>query len=237
MYYVYVITNLINNKKYIGMSINKKSWYREHYYGSGKLIKQAIVKYGKENFKKEIIKEFQNEIDTRDYERYLIQETNAVDDYMYYNLCCGGYGGAVKGHIVTEETRQKISNNRKGIKHTKETKKIISLKTKGINNRNQESLNKMSNSMKEHWSNLSSDKRKEIGEKISLSNKGKTPSDETREKLSKCNATLTKEQVIEIFNIVVNKEKTYKELSIIYGINQSCICDIIKKRSYKWVWN
>lgn len=237
MYYVYVITNLINNKKYIGMSINKKSWHREHYYGSGKLIKQAIVKYGKENFKKEIIKEFDNELETRNHERYLIQETNAVDDPIYYNLCCGGHGGGVKGHIVTEETRQKISKNRKGIKHTEETKKIISLKKKGINNRNQESLDKMSKSMEKYWANLSEDKRKEIGNKITLSNKGKITSDETKEKLSKNNATLTREQIIEITNLVNNKEKTYKEISLIYGVNQSCVCDIIKKRSYKWVWN
>ena len=236
MYYVYVITNLINNKKYIGMSINKKPWHREHYYGSGKLIKQAIVKYGKENFKKEIIKEFENEIDTRDYERYLIQETNAVDDSMYYNLCSGGYGGGVKGHIVTEETRNKISNKLLGHTVTDETIEKMS-KNRKTKEYTEDMRNIISNSMKEHWSNLSSDKRKEIGEKISFSNKGKVPSEETKEKLSKYNATLTKEQIIEITNLVINKEKTYKEISLIYGINQSCICDIIKKRSYKWVWN
>ena len=52
VYYVYEITNKINNKKYIGKHtarlINNK------YYGSGLAIKRAIKKYGKENFKKEI---------------------------------------------------------------------------------------------------------------------------------------------------------------------------------------
>ncbi len=236
MYYVYIVVNLINGKKYIGMSINKKPQFKENYYGSGKLIKQAIVKYGKENFKKEIIKEFDNELETRNYERYLIQETNAIDDPMYYNLCAGGYGGGVKGHIVKDEIRQKISNKLKGHIVKEETKVKISSRNKG-KKIEQLTLNKMSNSMEKYWANLSDLKRKEIGNKISLSNKGKSPSDGTKEKLSKYNATLTKEQVIEIINLAINKEKTYKEIALIYGINQSCICDIIKKRSYKWVWN
>lgn len=48
--YVYKITNLINGKTYVGQRkiVRDKTW--EDYYGSGKLIKQAITKYGKENF-------------------------------------------------------------------------------------------------------------------------------------------------------------------------------------------
>lgn len=53
--YVYKITNLINGKTYVGQRkiVRDKTW--EDYYGSGKLIKQAIAKYGKENFLKELI--------------------------------------------------------------------------------------------------------------------------------------------------------------------------------------
>lgn len=48
---IYKTTNLINNKIYIGQD----SKNRPNYYGSGNLIKRAIQKYGKENFKKEIL--------------------------------------------------------------------------------------------------------------------------------------------------------------------------------------
>ena len=44
MAYVYIITNIINKKKYVGSS--RKPQIDENYYGSGKLIKKAIDKYG-----------------------------------------------------------------------------------------------------------------------------------------------------------------------------------------------
>ena len=48
---IYLITNLINGKQYIG--VEKK--YKPEYFGSGKLVKEAIKKFDKENFKKEIL--------------------------------------------------------------------------------------------------------------------------------------------------------------------------------------
>ena len=48
---IYKISNLINNKFYIGQDIKNNP----KYFGSGKLITVAIKKYGKENFKKEIL--------------------------------------------------------------------------------------------------------------------------------------------------------------------------------------
>lgn len=64
---IYCITNTINNKKYIGQSTNiNKRWLRHlqgsfnpHIYKSdyNTLIHRAIRKYGKENFKLEILEE------------------------------------------------------------------------------------------------------------------------------------------------------------------------------------
>ncbi len=45
--YIYLTTNLINKKKYVGQ--HKSSKFDERYKGSGKLIKKAFKKYGKEN--------------------------------------------------------------------------------------------------------------------------------------------------------------------------------------------
>ena len=46
--YIYVTTNLINSRKYIGQ--HAKPEFDESYYGSGTALKPAIKKYGKENF-------------------------------------------------------------------------------------------------------------------------------------------------------------------------------------------
>ena len=51
--YIYKTTNLINGKIYIGQ--HKSSSFDTNYYGSGKLLIKALKKYGKENFKIELI--------------------------------------------------------------------------------------------------------------------------------------------------------------------------------------
>ena len=51
--FIYITTNNVNGKKYIG----QKKYYGNHevYIGSGVELKNAINKYGKENFTREII--------------------------------------------------------------------------------------------------------------------------------------------------------------------------------------
>lgn len=48
---IYLITNRINSKQYVGRNETDSL----NYFGSGKYLNRAIEKYGKENFKKEIL--------------------------------------------------------------------------------------------------------------------------------------------------------------------------------------
>jgi len=48
---IYKSTNLVNGKFYVGQ--DSKNY--PDYYGSGLILKIAIDKYGKDNFKKEIL--------------------------------------------------------------------------------------------------------------------------------------------------------------------------------------
>lgn len=50
-YGLYRITNLLNGKMYVGKHITKD--LNDRYMGSGLILKRAIKKYGRENFRKE----------------------------------------------------------------------------------------------------------------------------------------------------------------------------------------
>lgn len=103
-YTIYKTTNLLNGKYYIG----KHQTYdpNDDYLGSGNLLKRAIKKYGRNNFKKEILHIFDNEADmnTKEKELVVIHEDS-------YNLCDGGHGGW--GYVNREgNPNRKFSNPR-----------------------------------------------------------------------------------------------------------------------------
>lgn len=103
-YYIYETTNLINGRKYIGKRQTEKPILKDKYLGSGKILKQALLIYGKDNFKKEIIEicDSKEMLDLR--EKEIILERNAIEDYTYYNIHEGGSGGnTVKG--LTDDER------------------------------------------------------------------------------------------------------------------------------------
>lgn len=85
---IYIVTNTVNNKKYIGADAKNNP----KYLGSGIKIKLAIKKYGKDKFKKEILEECELcELYTR--EEYWINYYDAVNSNKFYNISEGGKGG------------------------------------------------------------------------------------------------------------------------------------------------
>ena len=89
-YFLYKITNTVNNKIYLGKHKTKN--LDDGYFGSGKLLKRAIAKYGKENFFFEVLKQFNSEEELNQAEKELITEEFCQRDDNY-NLCVGGKGG------------------------------------------------------------------------------------------------------------------------------------------------
>jgi len=95
MYYtIYKITNLVNNKIYIGKHVTKNPY--DKYFGSGKQIKSAIAKYGIENFKKEILFIFNNKEEMSAKEKEIVNE-DFCKRLDTYNMHEGGEGGW--GHV------------------------------------------------------------------------------------------------------------------------------------------
>ena len=88
--YFYRIDNLVNGKFYYG--VHRTSNLQDGYMGSGVLIKKAINKYGKDNFKKEIIEFFDTYNDVLKLETEVVTEQLVLDNNCY-NIRRGGRGG------------------------------------------------------------------------------------------------------------------------------------------------
>lgn len=124
---IYKVTNCINNKIYIGKSKTNDP----NYFGSGLKILFAMKKYGKNNFKKEILEECpEQDLNTR--EQFWIAKYNSTNDKVGYNISKGGDGGSHYWDTLTDEQRvihnKKISEGKKGVPRkpqTEETKRKI----------------------------------------------------------------------------------------------------------------
>jgi len=124
---VYKILNTINNKVYIGQSVNGGSRWTEHkselnrgVHGNEHL-QSAWNKYGESAFVFEVVKECLSREDLNLEERRLITEFNSLDRRHGYNLRAGG-----NDYTHSDETRQKMSRLKTGFRHSEETKKKIS---------------------------------------------------------------------------------------------------------------
>lgn len=119
---VYKIINLLTNEYYIG--VHKTSNPNDDYLGSGLHIKNQIKKYGKENFKKEILFVFDTEEEAYQKEIALVEEN--IHKPLCLNIGPGGIGGAkFKGmhhNIKTKLKNREASLNRVWIHNDKESK-------------------------------------------------------------------------------------------------------------------
>jgi group I intron endonuclease len=169
---VYRITNIVNNKVYIGQSINIKARWKEHINALRRgdsrctLLQRAWNKYKEHNFTFEIL-ELCTEEELDFVEIKYIKLYNAVNNG--YNIESGGN----KNKRLSEETKKKLRESHLGKKMSEET------------------IQKMSNSrMGSKNPMYGKTHSPEARKKISEAHKGKpsyTPTEETKEKIRKAN--------------------------------------------------
>lgn len=162
-YYIYLITNKINSKQYVGF--HSTTNINDNYMGSGMAINNAYKKYGVENFTKEIL-EYCDEYNWADREKFWIKNLNTLTNG--YNLTQGGEG--VLGLKHTKSTKEKMSKSKKGSKLSREHKSKISQSMKGINNNGGWNKNKK-------WN-------QSVKDKMSVSHTNKIISLESKAKMS-----------------------------------------------------
>jgi hypothetical protein len=173
-YTIYKVTNNLNKKIYIGK--HQTTNPNDVYFGSGKAIVDAIKKYGKENFTKEVLFNFDNE-----YEMNLMEKIIITEDFVSrsdtYNLGIGGEGGPhfkgkkhsketidkLRSVEVLQSTRDKLSQMQSGSTHLPETKKKISESMKG-KSRSEETKKKIADSLKNR--SRSEETKKKISESM-----------------------------------------------------------------------
>ena len=202
---------MINNKFYVGKDKNNNP----KYFGSGKILRLAIEKYGNGNFKKEIIEECKTNKELNEREIYWIDKLKPQ-----YNLARGGCGGntlkyadekTIKKYketcrksyysktILTDGYKnrgEKISKSKKGIKFSGEHIKNLSIShknqnpwNKGLTKENNDNIKKYSETKKYKFSN-------EIVNLITLLYRQVSPNEITK---------ILKDLEIKVSNIVVRR--------------------------------
>lgn len=165
-YYLYIITNLVNNKTYVG--VHQTSNLDDGYMGSGRNIQAAILKYGNDSFKKEIVEFFSSAEEMYEKERQIVNE-EFIQRRDTYNLAIGGSGGSIllnrkpftSSH--SDETKNKISNTLKGRNLSEDHKTNVS---------------------KNHWAKRDPEAQRIHAKKASTFIKGLNKTDEIKDKIS-----------------------------------------------------
>lgn len=107
-YTVYIITNTINSNIYVG--VHRTNNLDDGYMGSGKLIKRAIEKYGRDNFTKEYLAIYDNMEDMYEMESQIVN-IDYLNSGGCYNISEGGFGDwSFVNKILTKEQRSKYGS-------------------------------------------------------------------------------------------------------------------------------
>lgn len=116
--FIYITTNHVNGKQYIGQRKYDKQEKWKEYLGSGVILSKAIKKYGAENFSKQIIEDCDTKEELNLKEKFWINYYDAVNSDNFYNIAEGGDGGnTIVGYTEKqlEEHSKKLSKAFKGV--------------------------------------------------------------------------------------------------------------------------
>ena len=175
---IYKTTNLRNGKYYIG----KQKKYTKKYFGSGSALKFALKKYGRKNFRKDILEICHSEAELQEKELAWIDKVDAVNDKNCYNLVRETSANKHRSYD-DPEYRNKLSCRVKIAMHRPETYAKVVQNNSGENNPMYGKYR--SDEFKRMVSEIHRGKQlsAETKRRISKSHCGLSPSPETKEKM------------------------------------------------------
>ena len=177
--YIYLTTNVENNRKYIGK--HKSETFDTDYFGSGKILLQSLYKITPEGkrvkqtnkFTCEVLHWCKSKEELNYYEAYYINKFDAVNSPEYYNLTKGGTGDSVSGLIyITNGTVNKKIN----------PEELADYEAQGFYRGGPKPSQEVIEQRR--LSNIGKKRTKETCDRISKANTGKKASEETRQKQS-----------------------------------------------------
>ena len=131
-YLVYMYTNNINGKKYIGVTTNvkKRAGGRGGYYRGSPRFYNAIQKYGWENFEVSIIKDGLSKKEASTIEKDLISKFKTIDKNYGYNLQRGGFPENFKSY--SDDRNKRISDTLKQQRSSEEYRHIMASRMREV---------------------------------------------------------------------------------------------------------
>lgn len=224
-YCVYVHTNKINGKMYVGQTCQKPNerWKNGNGYIGCTAFNRAIKKYSWDNFDHEIVASGLTLDEANHFEELLIEKLDTMNPDNGYNLKSGG-----ENNRCSEETKKKMSEAQKDRKISDEAKRKMSEAKKGKKRKpyTKETRQKLSEANKGRVS----------------PNKGKHYSDELKKKISESNKGKHPLKPVLCIETGIIYEST-KEASIQTGINYSSICTVCRGSGrlktaggFHWKW-
>lgn len=138
MAYIYKITNLINNKVYIGKTSHTsiQERFKEHLQDSKRTrcekrpLYDAINKYGEKNFKIELIEEVPSDDIASKREQYWIEQYRSYVGFPD----CNGYNATLGGDSKRYYDYKAITNKYSELKNQKEVAKIFNCDVETVRN-------------------------------------------------------------------------------------------------------
>jgi len=154
--FVYLTTNTINEKRYVGLCSHEKPILTDGnlYLGSGKILRSAIKKYGKDSFTRSILQVCNSREELHNAEIEWISNIGPE-----YNIDPGGFGGNSErmkeywSTMTADERKQARNWNKDHSNH----KNPVFEDAPGI--------------QRQIWENRTIEERKQIGNKISKTKK------------------------------------------------------------------
>jgi group I intron endonuclease len=125
-HFVYLTTNKLNGMLYVG--IHSADRLIDKYLGSGFQLNNDIATYGRECFERKVLQLYVTRAEAARGEQYYVEKYDTLFPNGY-NLTKGGQCGVE----VSDETKKKMSETRKGKTHSEETKIKMSEARKKVN--------------------------------------------------------------------------------------------------------